>query len=232
MKLFILIIVIISSFFLSQCTSRTNTNDRIYNFLNDKPQHFKNNEDSNSSTTKSIDTSKQLKYIESTIKKTCKAFNIQNLKEKKLLIDEIEIRIWGEGVENSSVNCFILQRKNQKWLASLTSAPVGDDGEYKKTKQGEIILNKQAFLSPKSGWKDLEDYLIQKGIHVPLPYSLDTEESSPILDERTIDLEIKEGEKYSLVSYREFTKSIDGQIIIKVCSSLEKEFNIVIGCSR
>ena len=204
MKLLVLQFAVIFTIFSSQCTSKNDANNKNIKTLDDKSHLANNIKENNLLAANKIDVSKDMKDIENAIEKTSKDFNLQNLKEKNLSDNEVEIRIWSEGAENSSVNCFILHKKTEAWKASLISVRVSDDGEYEKTKQGKIIINKQTLSSPKSGWENLSDYLIKKGIHFPLPYSLDTQKTPAIPDERVVDLEIKEGKNYGLVFFREF----------------------------
>lgn len=230
MKIIFLTFAIVCLLFHLQCTSKNYDVRSKTESLNDRLQLHKHTQDNSLAKMDEIDISESTKETEYVLKKISKDFSLQNLKEKKLSDDEVEIRIWAE-LRYEIVNCFILHKKNNNWKASLISAQVTDDGEFERTKQGKIIVNRQT-LSPKSGWENVSNYLTQKVIRFPLPYSLDTREIPPIPDEGMIDLEIKEGGNYNLVFFREFTTSEDGQTIINVCKNLEKEFNVAIGCGN
>jgi hypothetical protein len=175
-----------------------------------------------------VDDQERIRNAENTIKNVSSDFNLTTLKEKTLQKNETELRIWAE-LGMDIVNCLILQKKNNSWSASLISANVKNGG-FEKNSDGKVTFKTKVSLLPKSGWNSLDEYLIQKSIRSPLPYSLDTKKNPLTTDNGINILEIKQSDNYSLVFYRDLTESQDGKTFMDVCNYLENEFDVKIGC--
>lgn len=191
------------------------------------PTNSQNNENT---PLKQIDESKQLIAIERAVKELSDNYDVINLKEKRLQKNEMELRIWSS-IGFDYERCFILNKDSGNWNAFVLTPKVAD-GEIVRTKQGKIVSEKTSFSTPKSGWEEFDKHLIEQGICYPLTYSFDKEYVPPIIDEGVIILEVKQNMNYSLVSFREFTKSEDGKNILNLCKKIEKEFDAVIGCGN
>lgn len=174
--------------------------------------------------------SKQRKNVESTIKELSKNYNLTSLKEKRLSDDEIEMRIWGDvGLNYEKI--FVLNSHNGRSEAFLVEPQIVDDN-LEKTQQSKIATKKTSFFAPKSGWKELYNYLQIDQLRFPLPYSPDNKNTLPIVDEGIVFLEIKQNKNYDSIFFRQFTESEDGRIVLGICKKMESEFNITIGCGN
>lgn len=228
MKLFNLTTISFLVIFLLHCSL---TEDNRNNDDSVTSAQINNSQVENLNKTDKQSLSERIKSIERAISKTSRDFDLRNLKDITLSKDDVEIRIWAE-LRYEIVNCLVLQKAKEKWNASLISVNVTDYGEYEKTKQNKISVNKRILPKPKSGWKNLNSFLIEKKIKLPLEYSLDLKTTMPVLEEGTVTLEIKEGDNYAVVNYKEFTDSFDGKSVVGVCNHLENEFKVKIGCGN
>ncbi|HEY0462392.1 MAG TPA: hypothetical protein VGC97_24880, partial [Pyrinomonadaceae bacterium] len=156
---------------------------------------------------------------------------LQNLKEKKIPDGEFELRVWAALKYGKALNCFIIQGSDDKRVASLFTVYADGNGDFKKSAKGKTIVDKRIFQEPKSGWKRVNDYLIEKGVQSPLNFAWDAEERLAVEDESAITLELKKGENYSLISYRQLTKTSDGKTVIDICNHLSNEFGVELGCN-
>lgn len=222
-------LILIILFFLFQCSAKTDIDNVEAQSSILPPNH--NIQVTNLTRANKMDQSKDRIDAEDWIRTTAKDFYLQNLKEKKLSSDEIEIRIWSEQDQGTILSSLVLNKNVEKWQANVYSVRiVGEQGEYEKTRQGKNLVNKKTLSVPKSGWENVIYYLEQEGIQIPLPYSWDTQKSLILDDEAAISLELKQGEKYDLISYGEATESPDGKTVVRICNYLEDEFQIKIGC--
>lgn len=222
-----LTIILIFLFLLFQCSPNTKDQEMSSENLQIEqlvPQPSLKNE---------TDSLKEKVDVENWVKTTSKDFYLENLKEKRLSNDEKELRIWSEQSQGTILNCLVIHKSVEKWQAILYSVHViGELGEYEKTPQGKNLVHKKILTDPTSGWKNINNYLIQQGIKTPLSFSWDTNQELIIEDEGSVTLEIKQGDNYDLVSYGEFTESTDGKTIVRVCNYLENEFRVKIGCKN
>jgi len=163
--------------------------------------------------------------IEAILKKDSKTFGIDNLKEKGNPSD-FELRIWSDD-DVTLLHCLSISRSDGKWNASMFT---GDMVLNRRT--GYLDLKKTRSLknlSPKSGWKEVDDVFFSKGIRFPFSYKID-EVNTPAPDGEIIKLELRSKEQYSLVFYQKFSDSDDAKKIIELCRWLQDEFNIDLGC--
>ncbi len=228
-KMLRLKLILIFLVFLFQCSQKTEI--RSLEVQNNTLLQTQDSQNNNSIKFNEMDHSKEKINVENWIKTTSKEFYLQNLKGGKLSSDEAEIRIWSEQTQGTILNCLVLYKKTENWQANLYSIRViGELGEYEKTPQGKNLVNKKTLSVPKSGWRNVINYLTQKGVKIPLTYSWDMQNTLVVEDEGSITLELKQGVNYDLVSYGELTESLDGKSVVNVCNYLENEFQIKIGC--
>ena len=165
------------------------------------------------------------------IKRLSLEYGLTNLADKRLTDVEMELRIWGDvGVDFEKV--FILKSANGKMQATLLIPKRSDHGvEHVRSKQNRD-LKVTTFDHPKSGWAALSRYLSSNNIRYPLPFALDNLEDIPAPDEGLVFLEIKQGSKYDLVFYGQFTRFERGKAMRDFCSKMETEFGTEIGCGE
>lgn len=220
---------VLSLTFLVFLTSLQCSSKKVY--LKNGSRQESSYQNSNLAENNKVDIITEMDNAESWIEETSRKFDLQNLKNKRLLEDEIEIRIWAGVSPGIVLNCFILRGKNNKWEATLFYVDADDKG-LKKNKQGKFIVNKKILSEPKSSWETVNNYLMEKGVRVPLPYMWDEKKQFAVYDEGSVSLEIKKWKNYNLISYGELTKTSDGKTVIEVCNYLGSEFGIELGCGN
>ena len=159
-----------------------------------------------------------------------KEYDIDYLETKRLEQEDFEMRIWSS-IELGHEVCFTVSNLGGRWSARLLK-PILKEGELEKDRSGKIITTTRNLSEPVSGWSAFETYLNEKHLRPPLSYSLDSAHGPVILDEGVIALEAKEYLQYDVVSFRAFTKSVDGKAIVEVCKDMESRFKVSIGCEH
>lgn len=218
--------VLVTSLFLFQCNSRGINKSIELNVNN-----INKNQNSELSERSKEDILSYKEDLEHWIKASSNRFRLGNLKDKQLPNEVTEIRIWSALRYGTVLNCLILIRQNSNWNVRLYWVRKDKEtGQFEKDKQGKTIIHYKVLSPPVSGWENLDKFLVEKKIRYPLIYSWEVRKGSVIDDEGNVTLEIKVGQEYGLISYRQLTESKDGKVILDVCSNLEKEFNIQLGC--
>ena len=164
--------------------------------------------------------------FEKALNKMSQIYGLSSLKGEKIP-GEFELRFWSSpGL--AFPTCLIVTRTGRDWEARLLSSRVEDMSQADKS--GRIPVSETKGLKPNSGWNLLENLLQENGVVVPMRFAPESHNAPPIPDEGEVFLEVKENNKYDVVGYRAFTENPDGKRALDLCSQLEEEFNVSIGC--
>ena len=171
------------------------------------------------------DTNERIKITEETLKKDSKTFGIENLKQKENSSD-FEMRIWSD--QETLLHCLLISNKDGAWKASMLTGKLTLNRRtgYLYLKRTKSLKN----LSPKSSWKEVSGVFLSKGIRFPFSYKIDEVNKSPAPDEGLVKLEFRSEKQYGLVFYQKFSDSDDAKKTIELCSWLQDEFSIDLGC--
>ena len=171
------------------------------------------------------DIDERIKVAEEALRKNSIVFGIENLKQKKNP-PYFEIRIWSD--QEVLLHCLLISNRDGEWKASMLT---GENTLNRRT--GYTYLKKTKSLknlSPKSGWKEISDVFVSKGIRFPFLYKIDEVNKLPDPDEGNVVLEFRSEKRYGLVFYQKFSGSDDAKKIIELCKRLQNEFNVDLGC--
>lgn len=157
-------------------------------------------------------------------------FHIPPLLGKRLNEDESELRVW-TGNDESYDAVLLLERGKIQNRAYLLSRDLenweerpGDGRVYPPVQRHELS-------SPVSGWTELDAFLAANGVQGSLPFASEPSRRPIIMDEGEIILEIRSGKAYDVVSFSEFTETVDGRTVVEICRRLAREFHASIRCS-
>ena len=129
-----------------------------------------------------------------------------------------ETRIW-VGFGTAYPRLLILKLDKGKEAAAFFTAKPGTP----------TTMVESSLAPPTSGWTALQTLLRDRGISSPLVLALD-EKHIPDFDEETIVIEVRLGRSYSMVFFPTVSETVDGKKALDVCETLEREFNILMGC--
>ena len=162
------------------------------------------------------------RIVDKNISDLARKAGLQPLQHKKLVDSEMELRLWGDiGLDEEKV--VVIQMSDNKRKATLHTVKYGDKTSGK---------NRRNLLPPKSGWAELDSFLkLTRVVVLPLPFSFDPIDLPPIVDEGGVFLEINHGGQYDFIWYGQATESSDGKAVISICSKIEDEFQVNLGCS-
>lgn len=143
------------------------------------------------------------------------------IQHKKLVDSEMEFRLWGDiGLDEEKV--VVIEISDNKWKASLITV---------KHEEKTHRRHSRNLLSPKSGWEELDRFLKLNRVVFPLPFSFDSPDLPPIVDEGVVFLEFNHGGNYDFIYYGQSTESSDGKAVLSICRKIEDEFQVNMGCS-
>ncbi len=137
----------------------------------------------------------------------------------------LEIRLWSI----PSLACpsvLILNRTTEGWEGRLLFPRVQTQDDSSLQACSFVI----SAVQPRFSWNSVETTLAENGIVLPLRLSPDDNRYPPIPDESAILLEMRDGPQHDWIGYSEFTRSIDGKKLFDLCSKLEWELAVTIGC--
>lgn len=156
-------------------------------------------------------------------------YGLKVLSDKKSETIDYELRLWSSIDLTNYERCFVVRKAKDKWSASIIE-PILNDGELIQNARKLAETKTEQLSLPSDGWPRFEELINRNSLYPPLPYELDRSSKGPILDEGGIDLEVRQGKNYDIVSYLAFTDSVDGRRVIHICEEIEKLFDIRIGC--
>jgi len=177
-----------------------------------------------------LDPVDQTEELQASVKKTSGDFGLQNLKEKALANDDVEIRFWVEKM-SCILYCLVLRRESQTWASSKLTAQLQENGQYHKLSNGKYFLTTK-ISSEQNLTEKIDAMLSKQRIMVPLPFSLDKTDSGPTIDGGRIVLEVKDKEGYSMVYYKLDSKYPDAERLQNTLTAIESEIGLTDeGCS-
>jgi hypothetical protein len=156
-------------------------------------------------------------------------YGLNALSNKGPIAADYELRLWSSIDLTYYEKCFVARKTKNNWEASIIE-PILKDGELIKDTKKLAKKKVQHLSAPNGGWITFEEMIVRNSLYPKLPFETDTPSKRPILDEGGIDLEVKQGTDYDIVSYLAFTETVDGKRVINICEETERLFNIRIGC--
>lgn len=146
-------------------------------------------------------------------------YEIGKLREKYLSGDDFEVRVW---VSTFEIDGFVLERINDKWTATaIKEIDCEKVSYYPKDKVYE--LGKINLATPKSGWENTWQKLVETGI-LDLPDSGET----AYIDGVGYATEINRNGKYRIYSYSnpKHHKTVESQRMMKIGEIIADEFGL------
>jgi len=160
------------------------------------------------------------------LKRESLKLNLTNLKDAKLSNAESEMRIW-VGFGLLYPRCFILRNVDGEKQAYYI-AP--HDIAF-KADPDRALMTKIAVGPPRNGWPQFDALLKAEGFTAPIRLTLDDKDRADP-DEEMLVVEVKSGSEYSVVFFPLYTESEDGRKTIALCTIIEQEFAIRMGCGK
>lgn len=145
--------------------------------------------------------------------KASRKIKVPILKDAKFKDNEAELRIWR--IDYFFIDSFILRRKNDQ----LEARYISFDNQRGKMKRN-------AFLQPKNGWQNLNQYLKDNKLDFDLQITPEEEKLPLHPDAMYFLIEARAGEKYSMYWYIMNTNVEDGKRVQNLCDKISEEFNL------
>ena len=129
-----------------------------------------------------------------------------------------EVRIW-VGFARAYPRLVVLKLEKGKEGAVFFTA----------TRGPQTTMTESSLKTPRSGWIALQAFLRDRGVTSPIALALD-DKHIPDADEELIVIETGSGRSYSMVFFPTVTKAADGKRALEVCETMEREFDVQMGC--
>jgi hypothetical protein len=171
-----------------------------------------------------LDMNTETRIVQRGLKRESLKLNLKTLNESD---SDDEFRLW-VGFGLMTPTCFTLKRVRGAEKAMYYATKSKRTSETSGMRY-QVIKIANVLSSPKSGWKNLDVFLRNKGVDSPIKLTSDIDYPGDE-DGETIVIEVKSRGVYNMVFFPTGTKSPDGLKALEICHKIETEFNIRMGC--